>query len=84
MQAGKAQAARRIAAGAVATLALGGCSVLSPLPSWGLVKVAGTATTVAMATLPATVGLVLLTFGQRLARFLFQEGKPPRFKRLAR
>ncbi|WNG55303.1 hypothetical protein F0U59_11320 [Archangium gephyra] len=30
------------------------------------------------------VGLVLLTFGQRLARSLFQEGKPPRFKRLAR
>ncbi|KFA86920.1 spore germination protein GerW family protein [Archangium violaceum] len=30
------------------------------------------------------VGLVLLTFGQRLARFLFQEGKRPRLKRLAR
>ena len=38
----------------MATFALGGCSVLSPLPSWGLVKVAGTATTVAMATLPVT------------------------------
>ncbi|HEX5753280.1 MAG TPA: spore germination protein GerW family protein [Archangium sp.] len=30
------------------------------------------------------VGLVLLTFGQRLARYLFQEGKLPRRRHLAR
>lgn len=35
-------------------LALGGCSVVSPLPTWELVKAAGTATSMAMASAPVT------------------------------
>jgi hypothetical protein len=49
-----AQAARRVVAGGLAAIALGGCSVANPVPTWGLVKVAGTAATAAMASLPAT------------------------------